>query len=240
MRQRKRLSPYWPQAREAQGGNENQNQGEEGAAAAAAVEEPRVVPDVIAAGLRVLFVGINPGLYSARVGHHFARPGNRFWPALQRSGLTGGALVAPADDASLLRFGVGITNIVGRATADAAALDAAELRRGLGRLCALVRRYRPRVVAVLGVSAYRTASGDRRAAVGRLAHLPASAAGGGAEWWLLPNPSGRNAHFTPDDFALLFRQVAVAAGVATPTARQPAASPAVANAEGLPPETGVT
>src|SRR5436190_23873724 len=115
----------------------------------------KTVPDVIAAGLDVLFVGINPGLYSAAVGHHFARPGNRFWPALHAAGFTPRRL-SPADESELLVAGCGITNLVSRATATAGELSAVELARGARRLVAKVGRYRPAVVAFLGVSAFRT------------------------------------------------------------------------------------
>src|SRR5580692_3556058 len=116
----------------------------------------RTVPDLIATGLRVLFCGINPGLYSAATGRHFARPGNRFWPALHAAGFTPRRL-APSEQAELTRYGLGITNIAPRATAQAAELTPAELREGADRLRALVDARRPRVVAIAGVTAYRTA-----------------------------------------------------------------------------------
>ena len=116
----------------------------------------RTVPDVIAPGLRVLFCGINPGLYTAAVGHHFARPGNRFWPALHRSGFTE-RLLSPFEERELLARGLGVTNVVARATAAAAELAPAEFERGGRTLRAKVKQYRPRFLAVLGVGAYRAA-----------------------------------------------------------------------------------
>jgi double-stranded uracil-DNA glycosylase len=158
----------------------------------------RTVPDVIAPNLRVLFSGINPGLWSAAVGHHFARPGNRFWKALHLSGLTP-RLLAPDEEPELLRLGLGITNLVDRATAGAADLTPAELRAGAERLAAKVIRTRPAVVAVLGVGAYRTAFARPRAAVG-----PQPDPIGGARAWVLPNPSGLNAHYQLPDLAAAF------------------------------------
>lgn len=163
------------------------------------------VPDVIAPRLDVLFVGINPGLYTAAVGHHFARPGNRFWPALYRAGFTG-RLLAPHEERELLAVRCGITNVVNRATATAAELSSAELRRGARRLAAKVRRHRPRIVALLGVMTYRVAFERPHAALGRQGEDLA-----GAALWVLPNPSGLNAHFKPRDFATLFRRLREAA-----------------------------
>jgi TDG/mug DNA glycosylase family protein len=157
----------------------------------------RPVPDVIAPELRVLFCGINPSLYSAAVGHHFARPGNRFWPALHASGLTGRRL-HPTEERLLLGDGLGITNIVARATARADELTAAELVEGARRLREKVRRKRPAVVAVLGVTAYRTAFARQRAALGRQTETLA-----GALVWILPNPSGLNATFSLEQFRAL-------------------------------------
>jgi double-stranded uracil-DNA glycosylase len=159
------------------------------------------VPDVLAPGLRVLFCGINPGLWSAAVGHHFARPGNRFWKALHRGGFTD-RLLAPDEEPELLRRGLGITNLVDRATAGAADLTAAELRAGGRRLAAKVHRVRPGVVAVLGVGAYRTAFARPRASVG-----PQPDAVGGAPVWVLPNPSGLNAHYQLADLAEAFAEL---------------------------------
>lgn len=149
----------------------------------------RSVPDVVRHGLDVLFCGINPGLYSAAVGHHFARPGNRFWKALHVSGFTESVRDA-ADDGSLPSIGLGITNLVGRATAGASELSGAELREGSLVLSATARRLEPRAVAVLGVGAYRTAFARPRAALG-----PQQERLGSATLWVLPNPSGLNAHF---------------------------------------------
>jgi double-stranded uracil-DNA glycosylase len=161
----------------------------------------RHVPDVLAPGLRVLFCGINPGLWSAAVGHHFARPGNRFWKALYLGGLTA-RLLAPDEEGELLRLGLGVTNLVERATAQAAELDAAELRAGAARLAAKVGRARPEVVAVLGVGAYRAAFAAPRAAVG-----PLPAPVGWARAWLLPNPSGLNAHWQLADLGDAFAEL---------------------------------
>ena len=163
------------------------------------------VSDVIAPGLDVLFVGINPGLYTAAVGHHFARPGNRFWPALHAGGFTD-RLLAPHEERQLLKAGYGITNVVNRATAAASELESAEIVAGGRRLAAKIRRLRPRVVAMLGLTTYRTAFACPKATFGR---QPEGI--GGAELWVLPNPSGLNAHFKPVDFARLFREVRLAA-----------------------------
>jgi len=147
------------------------------------------VPDVLRPGLAVLFCGINPGLWSAAAGHHFARPGNRFWKALHLGGLTPRQL-APDEEDELLALGLGITNLVERATAGAADLRPEELRAGGQRLAAKAAAARPRMVAVLGVGAYRTAFARPKAAVG-----PQPEPIGGAAAWLLPNPSGLNAHY---------------------------------------------
>jgi double-stranded uracil-DNA glycosylase len=161
----------------------------------------RRVPDVLAPGLRVLFCGINPGLWSAAVGHHFARPGNRFWKALHRGGFTD-RLLAPDEEAELLRRGLGITNLVDRATAGAADLTPEELRAGGRLLAAKVHSARPSVVAVLGVGAYRTAFARPRATVG-----PQPDAIGGVPAWVLPNPSGLNAHYQLPDLAEAFAEL---------------------------------
>jgi double-stranded uracil-DNA glycosylase len=159
----------------------------------------RRVPDLIARELDVLFCGINPGLYSAATGHHFARPGNRFWPALRDAGFTD-RLLRPWEERRLLVRSLGITNLVARATSAADELTADELRRGRRRLAAKVRRYRPRCVAVLGIGAFRTAFGRPRAVMG-LQPEPF----GGAALWVLPNPSGLNASHQPADLARAFR-----------------------------------
>ena len=159
------------------------------------------VPDVIAADLDVLFCGINPSLTSAAVGHHFARPGNRFWPALHLAGLTP-RLLRPEEDRELLVHGIGVTNVVPRPTRTAAELDRAELRAGGAALAALVERWRPRVLAVLGVTAYRVAFDRPRAALGRQPERV-----GGATTWVVPNPSGLNAHYQLPDLARIYRDL---------------------------------
>ena len=162
------------------------------------------VPDVIAPGLRVLFCGINPGLYTAAIGHHFGRPGNRFWPTLHRAGITP-RLFSPYDERELLTLGYGITNIVARATATADQLRPEELVAGGKTLRARVKRYQPRCLAVLGVTAYRGAFGQPKAALG-----PQPERMGDALVWVLPNPSGLNAHFDLPKLAALFREMAEA------------------------------
>ncbi|MFE1319067.1 G/U mismatch-specific DNA glycosylase [Kitasatospora phosalacinea] len=164
-----------------------------------AAAQDATIEDVAAPGLRVLFCGINPGLWSGATGQHFARPGNRFWPALHRSGFTPRQL-RPAEQRELLGFGLGITNVVARTTAKAAELTAEEYREGGLALAARVRRLQPRVLAVLGIGAYRAAFGRPRAAVG-----PQPEPIGGTGVWLLPNPSGLNAHYTLDGLAAEFR-----------------------------------
>nr|WP_309892906.1 G/U mismatch-specific DNA glycosylase [Archangium sp.] len=166
--------------------------------------EGRTMPDLIAPGLRVLFCGINPSVYSAVVGYHFARPGNRFWPALHASGFTR-RLLAPHEQRELLALGCGITNVVDRATVSADMLADEELAEGGRRLERKVRRYRPQVLAVLGMGAWRTAFGHRRASLG-----PQPQSLGGARVWVLPNPSGLNAHYLPGDLARLFRELRLA------------------------------
>jgi len=158
----------------------------------------RVVPDVVAEDLRVLFCGINPGLYTAWAGHHFARPGNRFWPALHASGFTP-RLLRPDEERELLPLGLGVTNVVPRASATAAELSREELREGGRRLEELGERWRPSYVAILGVTAYRAAFGEPRASLG-----PQERRLGPARVWVLPNPSGLNAHHQPADLARLF------------------------------------
>jgi TDG/mug DNA glycosylase family protein len=174
------------------------------------------VPDLLPAAdepLRLLFVGINPGLWTAATQTHFAHPGNRFYPALLRAGI----LEAPVDQAAgmteedrdvLRRRGIGITNLVARATARADELTAEELRAGGERLRALVARREPRVVAVAGVTAYRTAFGDRRVRAGEQAE-----AWGASRVFVVPNPSGLNAHETVDSLAMAYADAARAAGV---------------------------
>jgi len=164
----------------------------------------RTIPDVVAPGLRVLFSGINPGLFSAWTGHHFARPGNRFWPALHRSGFTP-RLLLPVEQDELLALGLGITNIVARATARADELTVAELREGGEVLRGKVRRFGPAWLAVVGVTAYRTAFDAPKAVVG-----PQDTMIGESRVWVLPNPSGLNAHYTPASLAAEFTRLRLA------------------------------
>jgi double-stranded uracil-DNA glycosylase len=162
------------------------------------------IPDVLPApgdAFRVLFTGINPGLYSAATGWHFARPGNRFWPALHASGFTPRQL-NPSEQAELTRYGLGITNVAPRATAQAAELTPAELREGAVRLRALVAARRPSVVAIAGVTAYRTAFARPKALLG-----PQPEPLGAARLWILPNPSGLNASWTLPRLTEAFREL---------------------------------
>jgi TDG/mug DNA glycosylase family protein len=158
----------------------------------------RTVTDVIAPNLAILFCGINPGLYTAWSGHHFARPGNRFWPALHLGGFTP-RLFSPAEERELLPLGYGITNLVQRASATADELTKEEYIAGGQRLAAKVAQYTPAVLAVLGVGAYRSAFNRPRAAVGRQAETI-----GDTMIWVLPNPSGLNAHYTLEGLAAVF------------------------------------
>ena len=161
----------------------------------------QVIRDVIAYDLRVLFCGINPGLYSAATGHHFARPGNRFWPALHASRFTP-RLLRPDEETEMLRLGLGVTNVAPRATARADELSREELAAGAVALTEKVHARRPRWLAVLGVTAYRTGFGRPKAVVG-----PQPERIGHTRVWVLPNPSGLNAHYPPvrlaEEFALL-------------------------------------
>jgi TDG/mug DNA glycosylase family protein len=159
------------------------------------------LPDVIAADLDVLFCGINPSLMSAARGHHFARPGNRFWPALHLAGLTPSRLT-PEQDRELPRYGLGVTNLVDRPTRAAAELTADELRAGAAALADLVVRFRPRVVAVLGITAWRVAFEQPKATLGRQPERV-----GGAVTWAAPNPSGLNAHYLLPDLAAFYRRL---------------------------------
>ena len=161
----------------------------------------RTVRDVIAPRLCVLFCGINPGLYTAAVGHHFARPGNRFWPVLHLAGFTERVL-QPHEERELLKLGLGITNVAPRATATAGELSGTELAAGARRLAAKVRRYRPRWVAVLGVGAYRIAFARPRAVIG-----PQQEQIGDTRIWVLPNPSGLNAHYQRADLVQMFSEL---------------------------------
>ena len=159
----------------------------------------RTIPDVLGADLDVVFVGINPGLWSGAVGHHFARPGNRFWKALHGSGFTD-RLLSPLEDASLLERDLGLTNLVARTTATAAELAADEIRAGARELEDRLEPLRPRFVAVLGIGAYRTGFGKPQATLG-----PQEDNLGRARLWVLPNPSGLNAHYQLDDLIERFR-----------------------------------
>jgi TDG/mug DNA glycosylase family protein len=162
----------------------------------------QTVPDIIAPQLKVLFCGINPSLYSAAVGHHFARPGNRFWPALAAAGITD-RLYSPFEDRLLLELGYGITNIVDRATARADQLNAAELMAGQQVLLAKLEQYQPQILAILGISAYRTAFHQPKAKMGRQAELYP------CQLWVLPNPSGLNAHYQLADLAEAYRELRI-------------------------------
>jgi TDG/mug DNA glycosylase family protein len=163
------------------------------------------VPDVIGPHLRVLFVGINPGLYSGAVGHHFARPGNRFWKALHGAGFTD-RVFSPFEEHELLAADIGITNLVDRATAMADELEPRELRRGVVRLVTKVEKHRPGFVAFLGLTAYRSAFDRAGATVG-----PQEEPLAGSRVWLLPNPSGLNAHYQVPDLVLEFAELRRAA-----------------------------
>lgn len=156
---------------------------------------------MIAPDLDVLFCGINPGLYTAAIGHHFGRPGNRFWPALYSAGITP-RLLTPYEERELLDYGYGITNLVARATATAAEITKAELVEGSKILEAKVKRYAPRMVAFLGVTAYRAAFDRPKAQTG-----PQPEQIGNTRLWVLPNPSGLNAHYSLEDLASLFRDL---------------------------------
>ena len=171
----------------------------------AAAASGRPVRDVIAPDLAVLFCGINPGLYTAWSGHHFAGPGNRFWPALHDAGFTDRRLL-PSEERLLLDRGYGVTNVVARATATAAELSPAEYVEGGRVLAEKVARHAPRVLAVLGVGAYRTAFARPKAALGEQPDPL-----GGARVWVLPNPSGLNANYGRADLARLFRALREAA-----------------------------
>jgi TDG/mug DNA glycosylase family protein len=162
---------------------------------------PKPLRDVTAPDLRVLFCGINPSLMSAERGHHFARPGNRFWPALHRSGWTP-RLMSPDEDDRLPALGIGITNIVDRPTRAAAELSDDELREGAVGLTRMVEELRPRVVAIVGIGAYRVGFGRPDAVVGLQDDTI-----GGRPAWVLPNPSGLNAHWQLPALANEFRRL---------------------------------
>ncbi len=165
----------------------------------------KTIADVLAPNLKGLFVGINPGLYTAAIGCHFGRPGNRFWPAIHAAGFSD-RLLSPFEQRELLSAGWGITNLVARATAAASELTDDELIRGSGLLTRKIIKYRPRVVAFLGVTAYRAAFSRPDAALGLQVDRLA-----GAIVWVLPNPSGLNAHYRMDDLARLYAEMRRAA-----------------------------
>lgn len=158
----------------------------------------RTIQDVIAPNLKILFCGINPGLYSAAVGHNFARPGNRFWPTMFKAGFTG-RLLSPYEERKLLEYGYGITNIVKRATASADELSKEELIEGAKKLKSRVRRYAPEYLAVVGLTAYRTAFKSPKAIIGLQEEKIAN-----TRIWVLPNPSGLNAHHQLPDLIQYF------------------------------------
>jgi TDG/mug DNA glycosylase family protein len=162
------------------------------------------IPDVIAPGLQLLFVGINPSLYSAAVGHHFARPGNRFWPTLHGAGFTD-RLLAPVEQNVLLDRGYGITNVVDEATARADQLTRKDLSDGIKRLERRVRRFRPSWVAFLGISTFQAVFDQKSATIGAQ-----QSQFGGARVWLLPNPSGLNAHYQLGSLVRLFGELRAA------------------------------
>ena len=166
--------------------------------------EGKTVRDVIAPRLRVLFCGINPGLYTAAVGHHFARPGNRFWPTLDAAGFTE-RLLSPFEERELLKSGYGITNVVMRATATADQLTREELVAGGKKLIHKVRRYRPQFLAVVGLGAYRTVFNRPKATVGRQEEKIDNTV-----LWVLPNPSGLNANYQQKELARLFKELRIA------------------------------
>lgn len=171
----------------------------------------KVVPDLVAPNLTVLFCGINPGLYTAAIGHHFGRPGNRFWPALHGAGFTP-RLLKPWEEHELLPLGYGITNMVPRTTAAASALRPEEYVAGGARLAHLVRTCTPRVVAFLGIGAYRTAFGRPKAQLGLQPERLE-----GSRLWALPSPSGLNANHQLSDLIAMLR--ALRLWVESPAAR---------------------
>jgi double-stranded uracil-DNA glycosylase len=164
----------------------------------------KTVADVIAPDLKILFCGINPGLYTAAVGHHFARPGNRFWPALHLGGLTP-RLLSPYEEKELLTYGYGITNLVMRATTGADELKQEEYVEGGRVLENKVNQYSPSILAILGLGAYRSAFSRRQAVIGLQDEKI-----GKAHVWVLPNPSGLNAHYQLKDLAHLFKELRLA------------------------------
>ena len=160
----------------------------------------QTMPDVIGPNLKVLFCGINPSLYSVVVGHHFGRPGNRFWKAIYKAGFTP-RLYHPSEDGSLLALGYGITNMAPRATARADELSKSEIRAGQKLLARKVQQYRPQCLAFLGITAYRIAFSQPKAKVGPQPDWQDT------QVWALPNPSGLNAHYQVDDLAEVYSRV---------------------------------
>lgn len=183
----------------------------------------QAVDDLVGPDLRLLFVGINPGLWTAAVGTHFAHPGNRFYPALALAGITGYQIdratgMTDADRQHLTSRGVGITNLVRRATAKASELSREELNEGGEQLLQFVAEHRPAVVAIAGITAYRDAFGERKAVPGRQPEtLDSAARWSGASLWVVPNPSGLNAHETVATLAAAYAEPAIEAGVIAPT-----------------------
>ena len=173
------------------------------------------VPDLVRPGLAVLLCGINPSLWSGVTGHHFANPSNRLWPTLHAAGWTPRRL-HPSETDALLAAGLGVTNLVARATARADELTDDELRAGLARLELLAAGVRPTWVAFLGLGSYRTATGERRAQVG-----PQQRTVGGARVWLLPNPSGLNASWQLPRLAEAYAALRLASGEGRAADRQP-------------------
>ena len=163
--------------------------------------QDKTIRDVIAPDLRVLFCGINPGLYSGATGHHFARPGNRFWPTIHQAGFTP-RLLHPSEQRELLDWGYGITNLVPRTTATADELSTEELVLGRRRMLSKIKRYRPRFLAVLGIGAYRTAFQQPKAVSGLQPERI-----GNTILWVLPNPSGLNAHYQLSGLVEQFRKL---------------------------------
>ena len=163
--------------------------------------EGTTMPDIIAPNLKVLFCGINPSVYSAVVGHHFARPGNRFWPTLHNAGFTPRVL-APAEDGLLLDYELGVTNVFERATVGEKDVSTQEFIEGGERLCTRVLHFRPQVLAVLGIGAYRKGFGRRKAVMGKQAETIGETA-----IWVLPNPSGLNAHYQLPDLARVYGEL---------------------------------
>ena len=161
----------------------------------------QTMPDILAPGLRLVFCGINPSVYSVVVGHHFARPGNRFWPALHASGWTR-TRFHPTQDRQLLELGLGITNVVARSSVAAAEVTPKEFDEGGKILRAKMNELKPQVLAVLGIGAYRVAFGQPKATLGLQEQTI-----GDTKIWVLPNPSGLNAHYHPPDLARLFREL---------------------------------